>query len=191
MLGGQLEVLPPRLEIAFVRRRRRGVGQRGLGRRAALIRIGVAGRHGGRRRADDRRRNRGSAAAGNGRMDSQRPRLGHTDRAQRAVRVPKESERKGRKRARATPSSWAPNRDPGNEWRWSLGGQRNRRRPQRRRRRERRRRRKRSPAECVTLCLVSGAAQTRCFAGKRAGGRASRRSKGEVAARCPDRSLET
>lgn len=63
MLGGQLEVLPPRLEIAFVRRRRGRVGQRGLRRRAALVRIRIARRHG--RRAGARRTGgleRGSAA---------------------------------------------------------------------------------------------------------------------------------
>lgn len=63
MLGGQLEVLPPRLEIAFVRRRRGRVGQRRLRRRAALVRIRIARRHG--RRAGARRTGgleRGSAA---------------------------------------------------------------------------------------------------------------------------------
>lgn len=62
MFGGQLEVLPPGLEIAFVRRRRRRVGQRGLRRRAALVRIRIAGRHGRRRRAEDRRLEGRSAA---------------------------------------------------------------------------------------------------------------------------------
>lgn len=53
MLGGQLKVLPPRSEVASVRRRRwRGWHWR-LRWRAALVRIRVAGRHGRRTDGED------------------------------------------------------------------------------------------------------------------------------------------
>lgn len=95
MFGRQLEVLPPRLEIAFVRRRRRRVGHGGQRRRAALMRVRVAGRHGGRQREEGRWREAGSAARINGRADSARPRIAQADggRAQRAMAsAPRERE---------------------------------------------------------------------------------------------------
>lgn len=91
MFGRQLEVLPPGLEVAFVRRRRRGVGHRRQRWRAALVRIRIAGRHGGRQRVDGRWRETRSAARINGRAESARRRIAQMDggRNERWIRPPK------------------------------------------------------------------------------------------------------
>lgn len=139
MLGGQLEVLPPRLEIAFVRRRRGRVGQRRLRRRAALVRIRIARRHG--RRAGARRTGgleRGSAArvkiqwaerldeapdcpGGRGGATSDAAPEGERTRGGKS-----ESARQKAKANQAAQQVVGSRAREGNESRRSLGGQRNR-----------------------------------------------------------------
>lgn len=196
MLGRQLEVLPPRLEVAFVRRRRRGVGHGGQRRRAALMRIRIAGRHGGRQREGGRRRETGSAARINGRADSARLRIAQIDGGRAQQAMDSAPEREGKRREEKVVSVSVSASESLEERREARGvSECNGAKLEVRRWRRSRGGASTSVDDCAKTrseCLVvSSLRGTRRFGGQRAGGRQSRRCEGQVAARCPDKGPET